>query len=232
MKILDLPVEERVLLGSAASRRFCRAGKIPANLYGGGQDSVALVLEGAEFDSVLKAHSAIVRLTLGGNVQTAIVREVDWDTFGEFIRHVDLMRVELQDEISISVPVHFVGVPIGASHGGVLYVVHKEIALRCRVDSIPGEISYDVTELELDDRVTIADLSFPERVRPVLAADELVAHVKEPRVAIDPTLEEGEEGAEAVEGEAPAEGDAPAEGEESAKDEAPAKDRGSKKSRR
>lgn len=212
MKILDLPVEERELLGSAHSRRLCRAGKIPANLYGGGQDSVALVLEGDEFDSVLKAHSAIVRLTLNGKIQTAIVREVDWDTFGEFIRHVDLMRVELEDEVSISVPMHFVGTPIGASHGGVLQVVHKEILLYCRVDSIPSEIPCDVTKLELDDRVTIADLSYPEHVRPALPESELVAHVKEPRVAIDPTLEEDEEGAEAVEG-----GEAPAEGADSDK---------------
>ena len=42
MKILDLPVEKREKLGSAASRRYCRAGKIPTNLYGGGQDPVAL----------------------------------------------------------------------------------------------------------------------------------------------------------------------------------------------
>ena len=193
-----------------------------------------LVLDPDDFGEVLKAHSAIVSLTLGGKKQTAIVREVTWDTFGDYIRHIDLMRVELKDEVQIQVPMHFVGIPVGASHGGVLYVVHKEVALHCRVDSIPSEIVYDVTHLELDARVTVADLKYPERVRPALPETELIAHVKEPRVAIDHTLEEEAlEGEEAVEGEAPAEGEGEggAEGEGEGEGAARAKG-GAKKSKR
>ena len=117
MQILDLVVESRDKLGSANARRYCRAGQIPCNLYGGKSESIALVMAQQEFVNLTKAHSAIVRLTLGGKAQTAIVRDVTWDTFGEYVQHIDMMRVELDDEIRIEVPMHFVGVPAGAAHG-------------------------------------------------------------------------------------------------------------------
>ena len=55
-----------------------------------------------------------------GKSQTAIVREISWDTFGDYVQHIDMMPVELKDEIQIAVPLHFTGVPIGISEGGVL----------------------------------------------------------------------------------------------------------------
>ena len=193
MKITDINVEKREKLGSAQSRRHCRAGEIPCVLYGGKQESVPLLLRAEDFENVMRAHSALVRLALGDAKQTAIVRDVTWDTFGEYVQHVDLLRVEMADEIRIEVPMHFLGVPAGASHGGVLHVIHKEIPIMARVDAIPNELTFDVSPLDLGARVTMADLAYPEHVRPALPDDELVAHVKEPHIAEVETPDEAAE---------------------------------------
>jgi large subunit ribosomal protein L25 len=203
MQILDLNVQKRERLGSAHSRRYCREGKIPCVLYGGKLESIPLVMEGEDFDAILKAHGAIVRLDLGGKRQTAVVRDVMWDTFGDYVQHIDLVRVELDEEIKIDVPMHFVGVPAGVSHGGVLQVIHQEVALLARVDSIPSEIVCDVSHLEVNDRVTVGDLTLPEHTRAAWPDNEPIAQLKEPRVAEEPTAEEAE-APEGEEGEAPA----------------------------
>ncbi|MHC4163598.1 MAG: 50S ribosomal protein L25, partial [Planctomycetota bacterium] len=90
MKILNLPVEKRDRLGSANARRYRRAGKVPCSLYGRGQDNVNLVANADDLQEVLKTHTALVRLELGEQEQTALLRSVDWDVFGEAVEHVDL----------------------------------------------------------------------------------------------------------------------------------------------
>jgi large subunit ribosomal protein L25 len=213
MKILDLPVEKRETLGSAESRRHCRAGRIPSILYGAGRDNVPLVFDRKLFEQVLRAHTALVRLSLGDVRQTALVREITWDTFGEYIQHVDLQRVDMQDEIRLEIPAHFLGVPEGSAHGGVLQVVHKEVAVHSRVDSIPSEIEIDVNHLDVGDRVTAGQVQYPENVRAALPDDEPICFVSVPKVQeIEAPAEEGEvlEGEAAAEGEAPAEGGEPA----------------------
>jgi large subunit ribosomal protein L25 len=212
MQILDLKVEQREKLGSANSRRYCRDGKIPMVLYGRGQDNVTLLCEANDFGVVTKAHTAIVRLTVGDIAQTALIRDVAWDTFGDYVQHIDLVRVEADDQVDIKVPIHYHGVPAGAAHGGALHVILPELLLHCRVDSIPSELHIDVSHLEVDQGVKVGEIEYPENVRPSRPDSDLLAHCKEPKVAVEHTEEgeEGEEGAAPAEGDAPAAGDAPA----------------------
>lgn len=213
MKILDLPVEKREKLGSANSRRYCRDGKIPSVLYGSKRESIPLVFTRDDFDKVMRAHTALVRLSFSGQKQTALVREVTWDTFGEHIQHVDLQRVDMDQEIQLAVPIHVVGVPAGVAHGGALQMPHPELPVHSRVDSIPSEIMIDVSHLEVGDRITAGEVNYPEHVRAALPDDEPVCFVKEPKVQqIEAPVAEGEEAPAEGEG-APAEGEAaPAEG--------------------
>ena len=202
MQIVDLPVEPRDKLGSANSRRYRRAGMIPCILYGGGQENVRLVTEAAQFGEILKAHTAIVRLKQGDNEQTALIREVTWDTFGEFVEHIDLTRVELEDQVKIRVPVEFVGVAAGVAAGGVLHVVANEVEVLSRVGSIPSELRVDISRLEIGDAVHIGDLDYPESVQPIGDPRRHLVHVSEPK-KVDEPAEVGD--AEAVPGEGAAE---------------------------
>jgi large subunit ribosomal protein L25 len=204
MQILDLNVEKRDQFGSSRSRRYRRAGRIPCMLYGSKQDNVPLLAKAADFDGILKAHSALVRLKLGAEEQTALLREVKWDFLGEYVEHVDLVRVEMSDEVKIKVPVHAIGIPAGAGEGGELQVVKAEIEVLSRVDAIPTEIRIDVSALKLFDGIHVNEITYPPHVRPAGHERDLVVHCVPPRKVEEAAPAAAE--AEAV----PAEGAAPA----------------------
>jgi len=204
MKIVDLPVEKREKLGSAHARRYRQAGLIPCQLYGGGQENVNLVAKSGDFGNILEAHTAIVRLKLGAEEQTALVRDVSWDTFGEQVEHVDLTRVTMKDEVSIKVPVHVHGVPAGASQGGMTQVVIRDLELLARVDSIPSEIRVDISKLDIDDAIHIEEIEFPKHTRPANDPRDVVVIIQPPRKMEEELPEEEREpGEPIVEGEEP-----------------------------
>jgi len=198
MKIIDLPVETRENLGSAESRRLRRSGLIPLVLYGGGRESINLSTTRDAFGEVLKNHSAIVRLTAGEVVQTALVREVSWDTFGDYVQHLDLLRVGADDEVRVRVPFHFVGVPAGVSNGGETHYALRDVQVLARVKDMPSELRIDIAGLELGDAIHVGECEYPEGVRPVAHIDELIVQVKAPKLATEETEEdlEGAEGAD------------------------------------
>jgi len=207
MRIVDLPVTPREKLGSANARRSRRAGQIPCVLYGGGRENVALATGVDEFAEVRKAHAAIVRLHLGDIDQTALVREVQWDPFGDYIQHIDFVRVGMDEEVELSIPIHVLGTPKGASEGGLTQVGRQDVEVFARVDSIPTSIDVDIEHLDIGDTIYVEDLEFPANVRPASLPDDLVVHVVPPPAAPEEDGEEAE--GEAAEGEAPAEGEKP-----------------------
>jgi large subunit ribosomal protein L25 len=196
MQILDLPVEKRENFGTANARRSRRGGKVPCMLYGGKQPNVPLFAKTTDIGNVLKGHTALVRLKLGAEEQTALLREVKWDYLGEWVQHVDLVRVEMSDEVRIKVPVHTFGVPVGFGEGGELQIVKAEIEVFSRVDSIPNEIRIDVTNLKLFDGIHVRELTFPPNVRAAGHPTDLIVHVVPPRKVEEVAPAEAAEGAE------------------------------------
>lgn len=207
MQILELPVEKRATLGSSAARRSRRASQIPCVLYGNRQDNVNLLTTYDAFEKVMKAHSRIVLLRLGDAEQTALIRQVTWDTYGEWIQHIDFVRIEMTDEVDLQIPLKFVGIPAGAGQGGVPEVLIADMPVRCRADSIPDEIRVDVSGVELNKGLHVRDLVFPANVKPAMKdMNALVFHVVEPRKLeeIAPAAAEAVAGAPAAEGAAAA----------------------------
>ncbi|MHC4952512.1 MAG: 50S ribosomal protein L25 [Planctomycetota bacterium] len=204
MKIVDLPVEPREKLGSAESRRLRRQGLIPLVLYGGDRPSRHLTTTRDAFGEVLKHHSAVVRLQRAGTDQTALVRSVAWDTFGDYVEHLDLFRVDAEDEVRVRVPIHYFGIPAGKQFGGETLYAMKDIELLVAVKDIPTELPLDLAALNVGDTIHVRDYDFPAGSRPAGHEDELIVQVKAPKVVVEEP-EEGEEG-EPIEGE-PAEAD-------------------------
>ena len=210
MKILDLPVERRDKLGSANSRRYRRAGHIPVILYGAGQENVTLTATVDDFADVTAAHTLLIRLKLGEDVeQLALIRDVSWDVFSEYVQHIDLARVSMEDEVQVTVPIHLHGIPEGAHQGGVLEPVITDLEVHTRVDSIPEELVVDVTSLEIHQGIHVDELTYPEHVRPARGGRDLIVHCVPPKKIEEPVVE-GEALEVPVEGEEPkAEGETP-----------------------
>src|SRR5690242_10831707 len=117
---VKLAAESRSRMGKAECRRMRREGKIPANVYGHNEPPAAVVVTREALKPVLQANARIIDLHLGGKEQTVMLREVQWDPFGREVQHLDLLRIDKNERIHISVPLDLRGQAPGTLAGGHL----------------------------------------------------------------------------------------------------------------
>lgn len=211
MSEVQLAVEDRDTRGKGAARKMRAAGRVPGVVYGGGKDPLAVSLDPAALDRIIHTHHAGVNALIdlegssGLKGRTVMVKELERDALKDVITHVDLLEVDTQAMISVSVPVHLTGTPYGVTMGGLLdHSLHK-VDILCKAGAIPDEFVIDVSGLDLGDSIHVNELELPEGA-------EMQTHVELPIAAV--VIPRGIEEEEAAEGEA-AEGE---EGEEGAED--------------
>jgi large subunit ribosomal protein L25 len=196
--------------GSQASRRERAAGLIPAIIYGHGQDNVQCKVDGHDLALAFSSSDQVFNLEVAGKKESCLVKEVQYDTFGQRILHVDFSRIDLSEQVAVEVVLEFRGDPAGVSAGGTRIVHHPKLSVNCRADSIPDVITIDVAALEIGDSLHAGEVELPSGVtldESQLAPGEQVFAVAAPRVEIEEPAE-GEEGAEGDEEGQKLEGDA------------------------
>jgi large subunit ribosomal protein L25 len=177
-----------------AARRVRVAGKIPAVLYGAGQEAVAVEVDPRQISRILYSetgHNTIFDVDLTGK-GTAKAMIVDWqlDPIKDSLIHIDLKRIALDKTLEVSVPIRLVGIAIGVkAEGGILDQVLREVKIECLPGDIPSHIDVDVTNLKLHDVLRVKDL--PHTDKYTFQADEetTVAHVISIREEVAPTVD-------------------------------------------
>jgi large subunit ribosomal protein L25 len=202
METLTISVRKREHVGSRATRDLRREEMIPAVLYGHGEESLAIALPYRTLQDALKRNVHILYLDFGGDSQPAIIKHLQWDTFGQVMLHADLLRVRLEEEVSVNVPLKPKGRAKGVDAGGILSIGRSEMAICCKPTEIPDFIEFDVSALEIGHSLQIKDLTLPPGAKLDDEPDQVVASVSA-RVVEAPAAAAPAEGAE---GEAPAEG--------------------------
>lgn len=205
---INLPAERRESTGSSSVGRLRRDGKIPGVVYGASQDNYAIQLSDKAFRDILR-HSAseqiLVNLQIEGAKEAnklALIQDVQHHPLNGQILHIDFNAVNEDQEITARVPVELTGEVAGVKHGGILDTLQHEIEVQCLPKNLPSIIPIDASELEIGDSLSIADVTFPDGVTPVLDSSTLVAIVNESRAAASEGLEDEElEGVEGEEGE-------------------------------
>jgi large subunit ribosomal protein L25 len=216
-----LTAESREAGSSRDARRLRGEGRVPGVVYGGEGESVAFQAEARELRNALAHGGAVIELQLEGDkAQPVVVKEEQRDPVSGRLLHVDFLRVRLDRVIQATTVVELDGgeeAP-GVKEGGVLEQVTREINVEALPTAIPDAIHLDVSQMDINDTLTLAVLTAPEGVTLLDDPEETVlATLTPPRVEEEPEIEEetelvGEEG-ELIEGEEVPEGEAPAEGE-------------------
>jgi large subunit ribosomal protein L25 len=211
-----LPVESREIGSSRATRRLRREGRVPGVVYGGEGDTVPFQVDARELRNALAHGGAVIDLQLEGHKpQPVVVKEEQRHPVTGRILHVDLLRVRLDRVIQATTVIELDGgeeAP-GVKEGGVLEQVTREINIEALPTSIPDVVHLDVSQMQINDTLTLAVLTVPEGVTLLDDPDEIVlATLTPPRVEEEPELEEetelvGEDG-EPIEAEEGAEGEA------------------------
>ncbi|MDZ4307338.1 50S ribosomal protein L25/general stress protein Ctc [Allopontixanthobacter sp.] len=163
---LTLPAETRERAGKGASRALRREGRVPAVIYGGGEDPAPIHVEAKELNRQLgTGHfmNSIVMIEIGGKKVRTLPKDVAFHPVKDQPLHVDFFRLSKDSKIEVSIPVVFINEEAspGLKKGGVLNVVRHDLELVCESDKIPDEIHIDVTGLEVGDSIHISSVQLP-----------------------------------------------------------------------
>jgi large subunit ribosomal protein L25 len=200
MSELTIEVTKREQLGKNANRRLRASGQIPAVVYGGGLDPLAISVSTRKIEELLRTEGgehAVFQLQLGDKSRHAMIREVSHEATTRRIQHIDFQRVMMDQKVRVLVALHLVKEAEGAkAHGGLLDFVMREVHVEVLPSQIPAHIDIDVSVIKLGEHIEAKDLTMPEGVtlsedghRVILtrsinraADDDVAAETAEPEV--------------------------------------------------
>ena len=192
----ELKASPRVRTGTKECRRLRRAGVVPGNLFGHNQDPTPVRFDGEEMRHLLQRGAKVVDVQIDGNTEKALLTEVQWDTFGQHVLHVDFMRVDANERIEVVVPIHTRGTAPGVLAGGILEQPHHEVSVECLVVEVPQEFVVRVGSMNIGDSVHVSDLeslvTLPASLKVLTPPDDVLIQITEPKEV--PEEEEAAEG--------------------------------------
>jgi large subunit ribosomal protein L25 len=186
----EIQAEARTEQGRAKSRKLRRLGRVPAIVYGGGKEPSALTLDSNKLNQQMEHESfytSILDLKLGSESQPVVVKEVQRHPARSSVMHLDFQRIVADQEITMTIPLHFIGeadAPGVKEQGGVVERSMTEVEITCLPANLPAFLEVSVAHLALNQIVHLSDIKYPEGVRSTQLAhghDLPVAAVHEPR---------------------------------------------------
>jgi large subunit ribosomal protein L25 len=153
-----LTAEPRTEFGKGAARRLRRADKIPAVLYGHGTQPVHVALPGHATMLALKHSNALISLELDGGTQLALPKDVQRDPVRNLIEHVDLVIVRRGEKVTVEVPLHVTGSPVGDA---LAMSELNTLSLEVEATAIPEAVQVSVEGAEAGTQIHAGQIALP-----------------------------------------------------------------------
>jgi large subunit ribosomal protein L25 len=193
-----LNVQPRTERGKNDMRKLRTRGRVPAVVYGHGDETRTLSVSAHDLEKLLgsiSVENTIIDLALEGGATTpALIREVQYHPARKLVLHVDFLVIHAGQKIHLEVPIRLHGSPIGVrDNGGILQEVLRDLHVECLPGDIPEAIDLDIDNLDVGDVIHVRDVSAPN-VRILNDPDIVLVTVVAPTVAELPEDLEAEEG--------------------------------------
>jgi len=200
MAEIVLEAESGRVTGSAVSRRLRAQGKVPAVMYGAGVEPTAVTVEWRELRLALttdKGLNAVISLKVDGEKHPTIVKDLQRHPVRRDVLHVDFLVVERDKPVQAEVPIVLEGEPekVLQERGVVAQELHA-LTIHAKPAAIPGHLAIDISELEIGDTLTVADLVLPAGVTTDVDLEQAVVSAQVTREAVEAEAVEGAEGEE------------------------------------
>ncbi len=214
----ELHAVPRADIGKGASRRLRHAGKIPAIIYGAGATPESITFTQKDVQKATENEaffSHILSIHIDGKVHNAVIKDMQRHPFRPLIMHMDLLRINMNEVMTMHVPLHFIGEEDNAAvkDGAVVSHLLNTVEVSCLPSALPEYISVDVSKVELNHIVHLSDLVLPTGVKLVELEAEEKNDLPIANITVMKVKEEEEAAPEAAEGEEAAapegEGEAP-----------------------
>lgn len=206
MSTSTLVAQPRTASGSAAARRMRAEGHIPAVIYGQGMDPVSVSVERRELRLALSGAAGVntvLSLEVAGAKYPAVVKELQRHPIKRTVSHIDFLRVNMNEELTVHVPLRLEGeAKAVASEGGLVDPSVDTIEVSCTPANIPNEFVIDITDMQPHDVIRLADIPMPKGVTALGDPDMPVVTILVTAAAVAEAGEEAEGEAEGDAGEA------------------------------
>ncbi len=199
MKQIAIEARPRLAQKKNAVGRLRRQKVVPAVLYGGGEAAQNLEVDQKQLLQVLHGQSeinALIKLSVMDDQQprqeTVMIKEIQRHPVSDLVLHVDFVKIDLNQELEIRIPVIVTGAAPGVKEGGLLELVHREVEVRCLPTLIPENITLDVSQLNIGDAICVSDLPLQAGVKILVDSHEPIVHVVAPKLEEEKPAEAAE----------------------------------------
>jgi large subunit ribosomal protein L25 len=194
MAEVTLEVSRRERSGKEYAKKLRQDGKIPAVVYGGHKEPVAITVERKAVSDLIQKSDHGIRsiflLKMSGTDQQrhAMIKDMQMDPISRRMTHIDFVRVVMDEVVRVTVPVNIIGNSIGVKEGGILDWQIRELHVECLPNAIPDKIDVDITNLGGHEQVRVSDLQLPEGVKVSEDLHRVIVGVTSPRAEIVPEV--------------------------------------------
>jgi large subunit ribosomal protein L25 len=207
LEILNLKANLRDRVGNGPARVLRREGRIPAILYGPKTDPVKLAIDKIELEPIFKSGAVAQKLLKldiagAGEGRNVMIKEMQRHPVSRNLLHLDFYEVSLDQKLKVMVPVVTTGKCIGVEMGGMLQIIRRELEVLCLPDQVPGNITIDVTNLDIGDSIHVEDLQLEENIEVLAEVNFTILTIlstKAESAAEEEAEEEGADGVKAAE---------------------------------
>ena len=179
-----LQVEIRKEVGKSATKKVRKSGRVPAVLYGHGKESVSVSVSTEQLGALIRHGGKLVDLQ-GEVADTALIRQVQWDSMGKAVVHVDLVRVSATESVEIKLPIELRGTAIGTRDGGIVVHVAHDIEIECPALAIPDRVAVNINTLQLGGSIKMGDVELPAGATLLSDAEQIVVQCVAPMESLD-----------------------------------------------
>lgn len=191
---VSLEVSKREVRPRSLRNKLRHEGKVPAIVYGYNVESTPIAIDGQIFSKLLRENGAntVITMTIDGKKVNTLVHKVQTNTFTNHFEHVEFLSVNMSEETEVETEIVLVGEAAGVKAGGVLAQNLYTVIVSATPSNLPERIEVDVTNLNLGDAITVADLPENNDYKVVSNGEEQIAAVAAPTEEAETTDEESE----------------------------------------
>jgi large subunit ribosomal protein L25 len=201
-----ITAEKRTEFGKGAARRIRRDDKIPAFVYGHGNDPIHLTLPGHDTMMALKhgGANALLELDIDGSSQLALTKQVQVDPIRRVLEHIDFVAVRQGEKVTVDVPVHVTG---DAAPETLVVTEQSTIQVEAEATHIPERIEVSVEGAQVGTQIHASDLQLPDGTTLLTDGEALIVNITQAQTAeqVEAELAEAEADAGIVHEESDAE---------------------------
>ncbi len=183
-------VQKRTDVGTRASNRLRNEGRLPAVLYGHNEPSVSLSISYDDLNATLRHGAKVVEMS-GDESGQALLQAMQWDTFGRYVLHADLLRVSAGDRVHVEIEVIAKGESPGEKDGGVLSWSNHSVEIEVPPADIPERLTVDISALQIGETITVSNiLDLPKEAKFLTAPEQVLLNCVAPRLGEEETAGE------------------------------------------